>query len=99
MSYTTILLARAKNELLEAWIWYEERQTGLGDKFKNEVYKRIHEIEEQLTKYKERIKPYRETTIKIFPYLIIYRINKKEKLVIVSSIFHGKRNPKKKYSR
>ncbi len=55
MSYTTILLARAKNELLEAWIWYEEKQTGLGDRFKNEVYKRIHEIEAQPAKYKERI--------------------------------------------
>jgi|SRR4051794_4952388 plasmid stabilization system protein ParE len=97
MSYRHILLAKARNELLETWIWYEERQAGLGDRFKNEVYKRIHEIEQHPERYPERKKSYRETMIKTFPYLIIYRIDKKEKLVIVSSIFHGKRNPKKKY--
>lgn len=97
MSYKHVLLARARNELLEAWIQYEERQTGLGDRFKNEVYKRIHEIEQHPERYPERKKFYRETMIKIFPFLIIYRIDKKEKHVIVSSIFHGKRNPKKKY--
>src|SRR3954470_12820149 len=97
MSYKHILLVRARNELLDAWIWYEERQEGLGDRFKNEAYKRIHEIEQHPERYPERAKFYRETMIKTFPYLIIYQIDKKEKLVIVSSIFHGRRNPKKKY--
>ena len=97
MIYTSIFLLRARQELLDAWIWYEERQPGLGDRFKNELYKRIYEIEQNPERYPERKKPYRETRIEIFPYLIIYRISKNESLIIIASIFHASRNPKRKY--
>jgi len=97
MIYTSIFLLRARQELLDAWIWYEERQPGLGDRFKNELYKRIYKIEQTPERYPERKKPYRETRVEIFPYLIIYRISKKEKLIIISSIFHTSRNQKRKY--
>jgi len=60
MSYKHIFLERARNELLDAWIWYEERQEGLGDGFKNEVYERIHEMEQHPERYAERKKSYWE---------------------------------------
>ncbi len=44
MSYKIILHPRARKELVEAWIWYEDKQFGLGDRFENEVYNRIEEI-------------------------------------------------------
>lgn len=46
MSYLTIFQPRARKELLEAWIWYEERAFGLGDKFEEEIYNRIKQIEQ-----------------------------------------------------
>jgi plasmid stabilization system protein ParE len=97
MSYSTILHPRARKELLEAWIWYEEKQSGLGDRFENEVYKRINQIEQNPERYPERKKTFHETKIKTFPFLVIYRIEKEQSLIIVSSIFHTKRNPKSKY--
>ncbi|MEP6844662.1 MAG: type II toxin-antitoxin system RelE/ParE family toxin [Panacibacter sp.] len=97
MNYKTIFLARAKKELLDAWFWYEERQIGLGDRFRNEIFKRIQVIEQNPERFPERKRHYRETMIRTFPFLIIYRIDKKERQVIISSIFHGRRNPKKKY--
>ena len=97
MSFTSIFLLRAKQELLNAWVWYEERQTGLGDRFKDEIFKHIKQIEQTPDRYRERKKPYRETRIKNFPYLIIYRVEQKKKLIIISSIFHTSRNPRKKY--
>ena len=33
MSYRAILQPRAIKEFLDAWIWYEEKQPGLGDRF------------------------------------------------------------------
>jgi len=48
--------------------------------------------------YAERRKGFRETKINVFPYLIIYRIQKRKKIVAISSIFHTSRNPKKKYT-
>jgi len=71
MSYKSLLLKRAKDELAEAWSWYEDRLTGLGDRFEEEVYKRIHQTELTPDRYPEKKKPYRETLIKVFPCLLI----------------------------
>ena len=97
MSYTIVLLPRARKELLEAWDWYDSRWTGLGDRFMSEVEKRLQQIEKTPERYKERMKGFRETQVKVFPYLIIYRLQKRKKLISVSSIFHTSRNPGKKY--
>jgi len=32
-AYSAVLSGRAQKETSEAWIWYEERQRGLGDRF------------------------------------------------------------------
>jgi plasmid stabilization system protein ParE len=98
MIYKTILQPRARKELLDAWIWYEERQVGLGDRFENEIYKRIEQIEKHPERYPERKQFFRETKIKIFPYLIIYRIDWDQKVILISSIFHTSRNPEVKYN-
>ncbi len=48
MTYVSVLSERAYREWLEAWEWYEEKQQGLGDRFKEQVLialaflKRIH---------------------------------------------------------
>jgi len=97
MTYKTELLPRARRELLEAWDWYDDRWIGLGDRFVREVEKRLQQIEKSPERYPERRKCFRETKIKVFPYLIIYRIHKQKKVVAVSSIFHTSRNPRKKY--
>ncbi len=83
--------------MLDAWIWYEDKQSGLGDRFLNEVYKRIEAIEQHPERYAERKKRFHETKIKTFPYLIIYRIEKEDEFVIIASIFHTSRNPNLKY--
>ena len=97
MSYKIQLLSKARLELLEAWIWYEDRQPGLGERFKEEVFKGIHLIEQYPERYPLRKKPYYEKSIKVFPYLVIYRINKTTKTISIISIFHAKRNPSEKY--
>ncbi|MBS1935209.1 MAG: type II toxin-antitoxin system RelE/ParE family toxin, partial [Bacteroidetes bacterium] len=47
--------------------------------------------------YSIRYKNYREAILSIFPFIVIYRINKKKKIVFIISVFHSKRNPKRKY--
>jgi len=97
MSFKPILLARAKEDLLEGWRWYEDKQLGLGDKFKKEVSDAINQIRLHPEHYPQKKRPYREAVVKIFPYVIIYRILKKEELIVVSSVFHTSQNPRKKY--
>jgi plasmid stabilization system protein ParE len=97
MVYKAMLQLRARKELLDAWVWYEEKQVGLGDRFENEIYKRIKDIEQHPERYPERKQFFREAKIKTFPYLVIYRIDEEEKVILISSIFHTSRNPETKY--
>ncbi|MEO7292424.1 MAG: type II toxin-antitoxin system RelE/ParE family toxin [Ginsengibacter sp.] len=71
MVYKAILQSRAIKELLEAWMWYEEKQVGLGDRFENEVYKCLEEVEQHPKRYPERKQFFRSKKIKTFPYLLI----------------------------
>jgi len=97
MNYQSILLPRAFNELFEAWEWYENRQTGLGNRFRSDVNKKINEIESHPRRYRAKKESFREAHVKSFPYLIIYKINNKQKKIVIASIFHTSRNPSNKY--
>ncbi|XZF13773.1 type II toxin-antitoxin system RelE/ParE family toxin [Chitinophagaceae bacterium MMS25-I14] len=96
MSYRTTLLVKAEKELLNAWHWYEDRQEGLGDRFVNELSLSIERIEQNPEHNSLYKRFYRAARVNIFPYLVIYRINKREKLVIVLSVFHTSRKPSRK---
>ena len=97
MIYTNIFLLRAINELFDAWEWYEDRQIGLGDHFKTDIYKLINNIQQHPERYPNKKENYHESRLKSFPYLIIYRINKKQKKITITSIFHTSLNPSNKY--
>lgn len=66
MIYKAILQQRARKELLDAWIWYEEKQIGLGDCFEVEVYNSIEEIEQYPERYRERKQFFRSKKLKLF---------------------------------
>ena len=97
MIYNIEFLKKARLELLEAWKWYEDKQIGLGDKFKHQVDICIKAIEQNPKKYPERKINYREGIIKVFPYLVIYRIHKTKKTIAIISVFHTSRSPRKKF--
>jgi len=97
-AYSYEILQKARKELLDAWMWYEDKQEGLGDRFKNEIVKKIKQIVLTPERYPERKKSFREAKIEVFPYLLIYKIAKRKKMIAIVSIFHTNRNPGKKYS-
>ena len=95
--YFSILSTRAQKEITKAWEWYEERQQALGDRFLKEVIHRIRLLEQSPDRYPTRYKSYKETPVPVFPFLIIYRLNRKKKSIRIVSIFHTSLNPKKKF--
>ena len=95
MSNSFLQLSRAKKEIVTAWDWYEDQRSGLGDEFKNEVRKKISEIQENPLHYPLKGK-YREALTDVFPFLIVFRYDEKRKLFVIVSVFHTSRNPKKK---
>jgi len=97
IAYTGILSSRAQKEITQAWEWYEDRQQTLGDRFVKEVINKIRVIVQNPERYPTRYKSYKETSVNIFPFLIIYRISHKKKSVRIVSVFHTSLNPSKKY--
>jgi len=96
VNYKAELLFKARLEIFEAWKWYEKQKTGLGDRFEDEVFRKIALIEANPFHYPLKKKA-REAVIDDFPFLIVYRVNKNQKLIMIVSVFHTSRNPVKKY--
>ncbi|HMH23295.1 MAG TPA: type II toxin-antitoxin system RelE/ParE family toxin [Puia sp.] len=96
LNHFSILSSRAQKEMAISWDWYEERQRGLGDRFLAEVLDRIKDIEKTPGRYPSRYKSYKETPVPTFPFLIIYKINSKRTIRIIS-VFHTSQSPRKKY--
>ncbi|MDB5155840.1 MAG: hypothetical protein JWR50_547 [Mucilaginibacter sp.] len=96
MAKVCVQLAKAQNEILEAWEWYEDKQQGLGDRFKQEIANKIKLILSNPFHYPRKGK-YIEVNIDHFPYLIVFDYDENEDVVFIISVFHTSRYPGKKY--
>ena len=97
MSYQLVFHPEADKEYMEAYQWYEKEQKGLGARFERMVGLHIQQISDAPENYHYSKVPYREVSTEGFPYVIVYKINKRKKLIFISAIYHTKRNPKYKY--
>jgi plasmid stabilization system protein ParE len=93
--YHIELLQKAAEDMDEAYNFYKARNEETAQKFYREISHYFHILQE--TPYVFAVKfsgKYRFATMKVFPYLIVYRIDEDEKKVFINSIFHTSRNPK-----
>ncbi|RVT78558.1 type II toxin-antitoxin system RelE/ParE family toxin [Flavobacterium sufflavum] len=94
MKYTLEIKEEAVLDIKEAYLYYEERKIGLGNRFLDTLEIYLERVQQYPEHYQIRRKPYREAFIKDFPYLIIYEIEGNK--VIVYAVFNTWRNPNKK---
>ncbi len=88
----------AKEDYKEAFAWYEDQQSGLGRRFGKAVRQKLEQISVQPEVFGSRTnKNFREAKIEFFPYLIIFKIKKRSKVLYIGSVHHTSRNPRKKY--
>jgi plasmid stabilization system protein ParE len=99
MAYSFIINDEAIKELTEAFLWYEEQQSGLGKEFRAEVFIKLGKICNDPFHYKISYKKFHEALTERFPFLIVYFVDEKNRLVIVTAIFHTSRNPRSKFKR
>ena len=95
--YALNFLEDATKEFTEAAHWYEEKGIGLGDRFIDTIQRKIQLIQQFPERYPKRRRNFREAVVKTFPYIIIYTFHKTEGVIIIHTIFHSSRNPRKKY--
>jgi len=92
--YQLQILRKAREDMQKSAAWYDERQSGLGNRFLLEVTRTLRLVEANPLHYEERFsKKFRFAVVKVFPFVIVYKI--KDKTVVVNSVFHTSRNPRR----
>jgi plasmid stabilization system protein ParE len=99
MGFNYILLAKAQEEYESSVIWYNERSTLAADQFIEAVEYTLQLICEHPDRWRNEYRKYRELGLRKYPFNIVYTIDVEHELVIVNSIYHHSRNPKKKYKK
>ncbi len=97
MSYTIAYQQRAINEYEDAAAWYRERSVQAAENFESSVKEKINILRNDPIRYRKTYKEFREVQLYKYPFNIIYLVDETKMRVIISSIYHHKRNPKKKY--
>jgi plasmid stabilization system protein ParE len=97
MSYHHIYTPVALMEYKEAVSWYAARSGPAAENFVKAVRERIALICEKPMRYRNGYKNFRETSLKKYPFYIIYFTDESKKTVVIASIYHHKRDPAKKY--
>ena len=98
MSYIIVYQERALIEYEIAIEWYSERSERAALNFEKAVNRQIDSLRSDPVSYKKTYKQFREISLKKYPFSIVYLVNDKENKVVISSVFHHKRNPKEKFS-
>ena len=95
MLYKVVLQPGAQDDIDDAFNWYEDQQTGLGELFLKELVQFYKKLELNPEIFSKAAKHYRQAVLARFPFVIIYEITKTE--VHIYSVFHTSRNPKEKF--
>lgn|SRR6185312_60313 len=93
MDYNIIISFEAEKDTNNAYCYYENQQTGLGERFLNELsffYTKLKQ-HPQYYSFTSENKTTRSVALRIFPYKIIYEINDKQ--VFVYAVYHFRQNP------
>jgi plasmid stabilization system protein ParE len=80
------------DDLRDAFDWYDAKKTGLGDEFLGEYWSAIERIMNQPLVYGVGHTGLRACRLSRFPYVIHYRSNKDE-ILVVAVMFGGRDAP------
>lgn len=94
--YKVIVRKRAQDEASTAYLYYEEQQEGLGDRFIKALWEKYRELSKNPELYsyisntsKTKL---RDVKIKNFPYLLVYKI--KGNIVTIYMVHNTHKKPK-----
>lgn len=83
----------AEKDIAEAYAWYEERRSGLGEDFLSCLDAALQGIRRMPEMHPIVYQSFRRALIRRFPYAVFYEVD--EKRIIVSAVFHTARDPRK----
>ena len=92
-----IFRARARKDVFDAFGWYEDKRSGLGDQFLLEVQRCLGAILLNPERFPKVHRSFRQAPLHRFPYVLIYRSLISE--LVIMRVFHTKQDPRKKFGR
>jgi len=97
MTYSIIYRLKAQSEYYAAIEWYRIHSERAAINFEIAINDKINILRTNPEYFRKTYKQFHEVALNKYPYSIIYLIDDKNNSVIIASIFHHKRNPKRKY--
>lgn len=85
--------AEAKKELIQAGDWYESKQSGLALEFLRAVDAAAARIQRAPEAHRSLDGGYRRVLLRHFPFMLVYTV--KSDVIVVVSVFHQSRKPKR----
>ena len=93
MGYKLIIRPEAREDLLDAFQWYQSQRQGLGFDFKLCADEAITKISRSPLIYKKVLQDVRRINLKRFPFGLYYLVN--SNTIIVLAVLHARRDPDK----
>jgi plasmid stabilization system protein ParE len=93
MKFVVKRLRAAEEDALEAALWYDDREAGLGDDFLEEVDVAVQTLSENPLIHRVRFADVRRAPVPRFKYYGVYYLVRSQE-VWVLAIFHGRRHPR-----
>jgi len=94
MKFKIRKLNRANIEIVGAYVYYESKSLGLGERFLKEIEDELSYISQNPEIFQKGHKIFRQAFLKSFPFAIIFVIEKR--VVTIYSVFNTLQNPTKK---
>ncbi len=92
--FKVIIIEQAISEIAESCTYYNNKVSGLGIEFEDEVFNLLEIIKENPLIFPIKFSNIHEAVLLSFPFVINYEILDRQ--IIVHAVFHTKREPAKK---
>ena len=94
MTFSVIAEAEARREWNEAVDWYEERETGAGWRFDDELQAFLQTLAQDPGRFRLATALTRKAKMpEPWPYSIYFTVNAEHREVKILAVWHGARNP------
>lgn len=101
MSFLVLIKQEAHEDVLAAYVYYEEKQPGLGDRFLTELQQAYDQLAGLPSANgfiaEDTLKVLRDVKVNRFPYVIVYEIIEQE--VVVYAVHNTYKHPRRKLRR
>ncbi len=92
MRFRLLIQKEAHNDIQQAIDWYDKKQSGLGNKFRKDVFSCFAKLA-TYPYYQIRYDEVRCLPLKTFPFMLHFTVEEEDQTVTLRAVFHTSRNP------